>query len=338
MKDYREMAENILQRRDTYKIERRKKMKKAVSVMSVFCVMAVLAAGGRYGMILAEDASRQVGDVKPQIITNRDTNDGSSRPTAEQETDQGIVQETNQDTGQKTKQNSEQKNEQGSEQGNKQDAGQETKQNSGQENQNSAINDLSEGKNDVDSAKKSEGSESNGDDSSKYSNNGEAKSTGTETSIDVPVSDIPGDTGARTAYDEVWGGCYMDQNGCWVVWLTEDTPENRQMVLALNPSRHEDNIIFKTAAYSKAYLTYLMTEISNAMCAGKLPLVTTAALREDKNCVEVTMISDEPYSVDKVLAFDTTGGAIEIIYDSESHVILDLEEYGIMDLRKDPEP
>ena len=289
MKDYREMAENVLQRRDTYRINRRNNMRKAASVLSAFCVVAVLAAGGWYVRTLAENSSGQVGDVQPQIIANRDTNDEAARSAVEQET------------------------------------------------QKSAINDLSSNENDADSAN-SEDLGANDNDSTKHNNNGIAKPTGTETTIDAPVSDIPGDTGALTAYDEVWGGCYMDQNGCWVVWLTEDTPENRQEVFRLNPSLSEDNTIFKTAAYSKAYLTYLMSEISNAMCAGKLPLVTTAALREDKNCVEVTMISDAPYSVDKVLAFDTVGGAIEIKYDSETHVIMDLEEYGIMDLTKAPEP
>lgn len=305
MKDYREMAENVLQRRDTYKINRKNNMRKAASVLSAFCVVTVLAAGGWYVRTLAENASGQVGDDQPQFIANRDINAGAASRPAEQK--------------------------------NKQNSGQENDQGSGQENQKSAINDLSVNKNDEDSAK-SEDSGENNNDSSKYNNSGAAKPTGTETTIDAPVSDIPGDTGALTAYDEVWGGCYMDQNGCWVVWLTEDTPANRQEVFIRNPSLSEDDTVFKTAAYSKAYLTYLMSEISNAMCAGKLPLVTTAALREDKNCVEVTMISDEPYSVDKILAFDTIGGAIEVIYDSERHVILDLEEYGIMDLIKNPEP
>lgn len=305
MKDYREMAENVLQRRDAYRINRRNNMRKAVSVMSAFCIVVVLSAGVWYGVILTNIDSEQIRDVQPQNIVNRDTDDGADRPTAEQETQQN--------------------------------SGQENEEVSVQETQKSAINDLSANKNDGESSK-SEDSGTNDNDSSMYSNSGVAKPTGTETTIDTPVSDIPGDTGALTAYDEVWGGCYMDKNGCWVVWLTEDTPENRQEVFIRNPSLNEDNTVFKTAAYSKAYLTYLMNEISNAMCAGKLPLVTTAALREDKNRVEVTMISDDPWSVDKVLAFDTVGGAIEIIYDSEMHVIMDLEEYGIMDLSKESEP
>lgn len=294
MKDYREMADNVLRRRDAYRIKRRKNIRIAVSVLSCFCVMAVLGLGGWRSGILTGDDSEQiktVRDVQPKDNVITETSDETKHMATAQE----------------------------------------------QEADKSAIKDASADINDLNLAK-SEDSGADGDGAIESDNNNTAEPTGTETTIDVPVSDIPGDTGALTAYDEVWGGCYMDQNGCWVVWLTEDTPENRQMVLILNPSLREDNIIFQTAAYSKAYLTYLMTEISDAMCAGKLPLVTTAALMEDKNCVEVTMISDDPYSVDKVLAFDSVGGAIEILYSSEEHVIMDLEEYGVTDLRKDPEP
>lgn len=294
MKDYREMADNVLRRRDAYRIKRRKNIRIAVSVLSCFCVMAVLGLGGWRSGILTGDDSEQiktVRDVQPKDNVITETSDETKHMATAQE----------------------------------------------QEADKSAIKDASADINDLNLAK-SEDSGADGDGAIESDNNNTAEPTGTETTIDAPVSDIPGDTGALTAYDEVWGGCYMDQNGCWVVWLTEDTPENRQMVLILNPSLREDNIIFQTAAYSKAYLTYLMTEISDAMCAGKLPLVTTAALMEDKNCVEVTMISDDPYSVDKVLAFDSVGGAIEILYSSEEHVIMDLEEYGVTDLRKDPEP
>lgn len=293
MKDYKEMADDLLRRRDAYRIKKRKNRKMAASVLSCFGVVAVLGMGGWYSGILTGDNSEQVKDVKD--AQSKDINTANTRD----ETKQMAVE---------------------------------------QEAQQSAIKDLSADKNDEDLTK-SDTSGTNDDEGIAESNNNDTvEPTGTETTIDAPVSDIPGDTGALTAYDEVWGGCYMDQNGCWVVWLTEDTSANRQEVFIRNPSLNEDNTVFKTAAYSKAYLTYLMSEISNAMCAGKLPLVTTAALKEDKNCVEVTMISDDPWSVDKVLAFDTVGGAIEIIYDSEMHVIMDLEEYGIMDLSKESEP
>lgn len=282
MKDYREMANNVLQRRDTYKTKKRKNMRIAASALSCLCIMAVLGMGTWYSGILTGDDSgkvKNVKDVQSEDIGATDTSD----------------------TFDETKQMA-----------------------AKQESQQSAIRDLSADKNDEDSTKSDNSGENDDYVTTESNNNDAAEPTGTEEAIDVPVSDIPGDTGALTAYDEVWGGCYMDQNGCWVIWLTQDTPENRQMVFALNPTLSDENTIFKTAAHSKAYLTYLMAEISKAMGTDKLPSVTTAALREDKNCVEVTMISDDPYSVDQVLAFDTAGGAIEIVYNSEGHVIMDL--------------
>lgn len=49
MKDYREMAEDVLRRRDAYVAERRKRMKKTVSMISCFCLVALLGAGAWYG-------------------------------------------------------------------------------------------------------------------------------------------------------------------------------------------------------------------------------------------------------------------------------------------------
>lgn len=131
---------------------------------------------------------------------------------------------------------------------------------------------------------------------------------------DMPVTDIPGDTGALTAYDEVWGGSYMDETGRWVVWLTENTPENQQEVFKRNPTLTEENTIFKTADYSYAYLTELMAVISRAMGEDELSFVPTAALRDDRNRVEVAVTTEDPDSIARVMAFDTLGGAIEIRY------------------------
>ena len=61
-----------------------------------------------------------------------------------------------------------------------------------------------------------------------------------------------------------------------------------------------------------------MAKISGEMGTGKsLDLVSTAALREERNRVEVTLATEDAESVSKVLAFDTIGGAIEIRYGSE---------------------
>lgn len=108
----------------------------------------------------------------------------------------------------------------------------------------------------------------------------------------------------------------MDQDGRWVIWLTENTPENQKEVFQRNSDLLESSTIFKTADYSLAYLTGLMAKISEGMGDGKLPHVSSAALREELNRVEVTMTTDDADSAAKVLAFDKTGGAIEIRYAS----------------------
>lgn len=49
MKDYREMAEDVLKRRDAYVAERKKRMRKTVSAVSCVCLAALLGIGGWYG-------------------------------------------------------------------------------------------------------------------------------------------------------------------------------------------------------------------------------------------------------------------------------------------------
>ena len=66
----------------------------------------------------------------------------------------------------------------------------------------------------------------------------------------------------------------MDQSGHWVVWLTENTPENQARVFAQNPDLLEDDTVFKTADFSLVYLTDLLANISAEMGTQKLPFVT----------------------------------------------------------------
>jgi hypothetical protein len=104
----------------------------------------------------------------------------------------------------------------------------------------------------------------------------------------------------------------MDEDGHWVVWLTENTKENQQKVFEQNPDLPESTTTFTTADYSLTYLTQLMADISEGMGDGKLPYVTTAALMEQDNRVEVTMTTDDADKVAMIQRFDTYGGAIEI--------------------------
>lgn len=130
---------------------------------------------------------------------------------------------------------------------------------------------------------------------------------------DVPVADVPGSTGALAPYEEVWGGSYTDAQGNQVVLLTENTPENQQEVFRRNPTLNTETTVFQTAEYSLSYLTELLADISKAMADDTLPFVPTAGLYEDRNRVVVTVTTNDPDSIAQVLAFDTLGGAIEIV-------------------------
>lgn len=132
--------------------------------------------------------------------------------------------------------------------------------------------------------------------------------------IDAPVPDNPGSTGALIPYEAVWGGSYPNEAGQWVVLLTENTVENREKVFAINPTLTEDNTIFETATYSLTYLEDLMKSISKAVGnSEEFPFVSSVGLRVDKNCVQVSVTSDDLENIKKILAFDTLGGAIEIV-------------------------
>lgn len=135
---------------------------------------------------------------------------------------------------------------------------------------------------------------------------------------DAPVQDETGNTGTLTHYDEVWGGSYMDTEGNWVVWLTVDTPETRAEVFQRNPTISESGTEFKKADYSLSYLTQLMADISKAMTDKQLPFVSSAALREEYNCVEVSITAENEDFIEKVRSFDTLGGAIKFRYSTSA--------------------
>lgn len=130
---------------------------------------------------------------------------------------------------------------------------------------------------------------------------------------DAPVQDGADDAPTGTGFDALWGGSYLDESGKWVVWLTENTPENQTAVFERNPELLESSTVFRTADYSLAYLTELLARISAEMGDGKLPFVTAAAVMEDRNRVQVTLTADDAASAAQVLAFDELGGAIELV-------------------------
>ena len=77
------------------------------------------------------------------------------------------------------------------------------------------------------------------------------------------------------------------------------------------------NTVFEEASFSRSYLVDLMERLSKA----ELPLVvSTIGFREERNRIEVMITADDPEAVAEILAFDTIGGAIEIICLSDVQV------------------
>lgn len=69
MKDYREMAKSVLSRRDIYVAERKKRMKKIVSIGSCFCLMLLLGIGIWHIQNITSNDSAS-GDLSPMVYVN----------------------------------------------------------------------------------------------------------------------------------------------------------------------------------------------------------------------------------------------------------------------------
>lgn len=125
--------------------------------------------------------------------------------------------------------------------------------------------------------------------------------------------------------EAIFGGSYTDENGNYVVVLTEDTSENRAVIckeLGIN----ESNTIFRTGTYSLSYLTELQAKISNKMSDKELTFVVSSGLYEDSNSIKVKVTTNDEVCLAKLYALDTIGGAIEVEYTSDNPVIDELLE------------
>lgn len=141
----------------------------------------------------------------------------------------------------------------------------------------------------------------------------------TDPAADAPVQDgAEAGTPKDDGFDTVWGGSYLDESGKWVVWLTENTPENQTAVFEQNPELLESSTVFRTADYSLAYLTALLETISDGMRDGKLSFVSSAAVMESRNRVEVTVSTEDEAQLALLRRFDTLGGALELRYAAAS--------------------
>lgn len=282
MKNYEEMAESVLERRDRYVADRKRKMRKAASAaagaVSGFCLIAVLGTGVWYAGILNHD--QDISDGQPEdavndifLYTAADSGAGEILPG-------GATVGDNIDNGADHK----------------------------KEMQQLAGNEVGEGL-DGDPAGYSPLTTDASSQRDEISET-DPLDTNIGTGVDRPVAQNPGSTGALTAYEAVWGGSYPNEAGQWVVLLTENTAENREKVFQLNPTLNESNTVFEEAAFSYSYLVNLMESLSKA----DLPsVVSSIGFKEERNRIAVYLTADDASAVAEILAYDTIGGAIEII-------------------------
>lgn len=273
MKNYEEMAASVLERRDKYVADRKRKIRKTASALSCFCFIAVLGTGIWYAGLINDGLDIANGDIADGRNQNVEAQTGGILPG-------GAAIGKNEDNDADIRK--EMQVPAGDEQGEGLDGSP-----AGYPPQ--VMNASQQG---------DEISETDPLDTEA----GEYR--------DKPTVQNPGDTGALTAYEAVWGGSYMDEAGCWVVLLTENTVENQEKVFQLNPTLTAENTVFKEAAYSRNYLMDLMKRMSEA----DLPsVVSTIGFREERNRIAVTIKADDPDAVAEILAYDSIGGAIEII-------------------------
>lgn len=124
-------------------------------------------------------------------------------------------------------------------------------------------------------------------------------------------------------YPNYYAGKYVDNNGNNVILLCEDTKANRKEICK-KLKITEDKTIFKTAKYSYNYLTELQNRISKKMINKEFTFVSSSALMEDKNNIQVTVTSNNESDLSKIKTLDTIGGAIDIQYSDGGTATQDL--------------
>ena len=112
---------------------------------------------------------------------------------------------------------------------------------------------------------------------------------------------------------EFFGGSYTDENGKFVIVLTEDTPANRTAICK-ELGRSEHNTTFVKGTYTLAYLTELQAKITNAMVNKEIPFVVSSGVYEMTNNIVVGVTTNDETELAKLYALDTIGGAIKVEY------------------------
>lgn len=316
MKDYNEMVESLFERREKYQEERRKRMRRIgrmASVVSCCCLVLLAGIGVFKGDLLSRD---------PAELLKGGSDDCSQSSGFESEISQAQDERNEPDVGDNLQES----------------AGVKDSENS------IFFSGSSLYLGDTDGEGRSESADSSREydrsNSSRIDSGGsESATAGNDsdksdfTPAELPehsdASVAPGDSdgsfqtvggGASSAVGgsgapppECYGGTYTDHDGHRVILITQDSAENRAEICGyLGIS--DDDTVFQSAAYSLSYLMEVQNKISRAMSRNELPFVVESALMEDGNRVKVTVTIMDQTKIAELQAFDSAGGAIEIVF------------------------
>ena len=141
---------------------------------------------------------------------------------------------------------------------------------------------------------------------------------------DAPAQELPNIDGSLiykydSTFRNLYGGSYINDEGQYVVIITDDTPENRAAVCS-SLYISEKDVTFREGKYPLEYLTELQRKISEGMVSKEFDFISTSSLREDFNIIVVQVTTNDEAKWAKLLALDPTGGAIKIGYDGDGSI------------------
>lgn len=162
-----------------------------------------------------------------------------------------------------------------------------------------------------------------------HGENGQDSGQNVQKPEELPAEGIYADGNSAARAPEtaaVFGGCYLDDHGAFVVVLTVDTPETRRAVCqALGVA--EVSAVFVPGDYSLAYLTQVQERIGSAMQRGDLPFVTASGVYEPLNRIKVNVTTEKQEDLEKLRALDPLGGAL-VIEEAGERAMEDVAEAG----------
>ena len=108
-----------------------------------------------------------------------------------------------------------------------------------------------------------------------------------------------------------YAGSFTDADGQFTVLLTENTAENQEKVCQLH-GFDRNTTVFKTAEYDLGYLSSLQAAITERMVSGEFSFIISSSLREDLNRIVVETNTDSAETLRPLLAMDVRGGALVV--------------------------